>query len=66
MNQEELQKKYDRLFDKVRQMRGLQKEYFKFRASSDLKRAKILESDVDNLIKQEVEYRKSNQIELFK
>ena len=65
MTQEELQKKYDRLFDKTRQMRGIQKEYFKYRASADLQRAKVLEREVDQLIKDEVDLKKSLQPEIF-
>lgn len=65
MSQEELQKKYDQLFDRVRRMRGHQKEYFKYRASSDLQLAKRFEREVDELIKKEIEQRKSNQKEIF-
>lgn len=65
MTQEELQKKYDRLFDKVRQMRGHQKEYFKYRAGSDLDKAKRLEKDVDQMIKDELKVKESNQKEIF-
>lgn len=65
MSQDELQKKYDQLIEKVRRMRGHQKEYFKYRASSDLQLAKRFEREVDELIKKEMEERKSNQKELF-
>lgn len=65
MSQEELQKKYDQLVEKVRRMRGHQKEYFKYRASSDLQLAKRFEREVDELIKKEIEQRKSNQKEIF-
>lgn len=61
----ELQRKYDRLVDKVRRMRGYQKEYFKYRARADLDRAKILERDVDKIIAEEVAAIKSNQKTLF-
>ena len=65
MTQDEIQKKYDRLVDRVRRMRGLQKEYFKYRASDDLKKAKTLEREVDQIIEEEVKTQKSNQQEIF-
>ncbi|MBU7576485.1 MAG: hypothetical protein KAF40_00340 [Flavihumibacter sp.] len=65
MSQEELQKKYDQLLEKVRRMRGHQKEYFKYRASSDLQLAKRFEREVDELIKKEMDQRKSNQKQFF-
>lgn len=65
MTQDELQKKHDRLVDKVRQMRGVQREYFKYRAGSDLQRAKVLEREVDQIIDDEVKIRKSKQQEIF-
>jgi hypothetical protein len=65
MTTEEIQKKYEVFFNKVRRMRGHQKEYFRYRASSDLQLAKRFEREVDELIKKEVEERKSNQKEIF-
>lgn len=65
MTPEELQKHYDRLVDKVRQMRGWQREYFKYRARSDLDRARKLEREVDKIIAEEVKARTSKQIELL-
>jgi hypothetical protein len=65
MSTEELQAKYDKLFDKVRQMRGYQKEYFKYRASSDLERSKRLEREVDQLIKEGVQKKESKQIDML-
>lgn len=65
MTQEELQKKYDRFLHYVRKMRGHQKEYFKYRASSDLQMAKKYEREVDGLIAEEVKNQKSNQKEMF-
>ena len=65
MNTEEIQKKYDRLLDKVRRMRGLQREYFKYRVGEDLKRAKAMEREVDQIIDEEVKAKKSNQPEIF-
>lgn len=60
-----LKKKHDRLVDLVRRMRGYQKEYFKYRASSDLSLARKLEREVDKLIDEEIKVLKSNQPELF-
>lgn len=65
MTQQELQAKHDRLVDKVRQMRGAQKEYFKYRAKADLDRSKRLEREVDQMIQEEVERQKSGQQEMF-
>lgn len=60
-----LQLRHNRLVDKVRKMRGYQKEYFKYRIGSDLKVAKKFEREVDFIIKEEVERQKANQKELF-
>lgn len=65
MTQEELQRKYDHLLNLVRKMRGWQKEYYKYHASIDLKKAKYLEREVDILIDVGVKAIKSNQKELF-
>jgi hypothetical protein len=65
MTQEELQKKYDRLLDKARRVRGVQKEYFKYRLVQDLELARRLERELDLLISEEVKVQKSNQSELF-
>lgn len=63
--QEGLQRKYDRLVELVRKTRGHQKEYFKYRASSDLKKAKQWENALDAFIDEEVKTRESKQKELF-
>ncbi|MGN6491195.1 MAG: hypothetical protein ACTHLE_04305 [Agriterribacter sp.] len=65
MSHEELQKKYERLVEKVRMMRGHQKEYFKYRGSDSLERARRLEREVDQLIDEEVRRQKSKQRDLF-
>lgn len=65
MSQEELQQKYDRLIDRVRRMRGRQKEYFKYRASSDLEAARRLEREVDKLLNEEVKAQQSKQNSLL-
>lgn len=61
----ELQKKYDRLLDLARKARGHQKEYFKYRASSDLEKSKYWERQLDQFIKDEVKAKESKQKELF-
>lgn len=63
--QEVLQKRFDRLLDLVRKTRGHQKEYFKYRGSADLKRARQWESALDAFIDEEVKSRESKQKELF-
>ena len=65
MDIETLQKKYDRLLDLARKVRGHQKEYFKYRASSDLEKSKHWERQLDQFIKEEVTTKTSNQRELF-
>lgn len=65
MTVEEMQKKYDQLLDKVRRMRGHQKEYFTYRSGSALKMAKHWEREVDKLIEEEVKRKKSGQQDLL-
>ena len=65
MTNEETQKRLDRLVDKVRQMRGLQKEYFKYRIRADLERCRRLEREVDQILTEEVNIQKSKQSNLF-
>jgi hypothetical protein len=65
MTPEEIQKHFTRFVDKVRQMRGLQREYFRYRARADLDRARKLEREVDQLITEEINRIKSKQKELF-
>ncbi|SFW16529.1 hypothetical protein [Chitinophaga sancti] len=60
-----LQKKFDRLFELARRTRGLQREYFKYRASSDLEKAKQWEKSLDAFINEEQKSRESKQKELF-
>lgn len=62
---QELQKKFDRLLDLARKTRGLQKEYFKYRASSDLEKAKHWEKALDQYIKDELKSKESQQKEMF-
>lgn len=61
----EITAKFDRLLDKVRRMRAYQREYFKYRAKSDLDLAKRFEREVDKMVEEEVKIKKSNQQELF-
>lgn len=65
MTPDEIKARYDHLLDKVRRLRGYQKEYFKYRASRDLQLAKRFEREVDDMIKTEVEIQKSKQKEFF-
>ncbi len=65
MEQETLQKKYDKLLDLVRRVRGRQREYEKYRASSDLKTARLLERKLDEFLKEEVKAIESKQGGLF-
>lgn len=58
MDTETLQKKYDHLVEVIHRMRGHQKEYFKYRARSDLDMAKRWEREVDKLIQEEVKQQK--------
>lgn len=61
----EITAKFDRLLEKVRRMRAYQREYFKYRAKSDLDLAKKFEREVDKMVEEEVKIKKSNQQELF-
>jgi hypothetical protein len=65
MTPQELQLKYDRLVTNVYKLRNRQKEYFKYRASSDLEACKRLSKVVDDLVEEEIKYRKSKQIPLI-
>lgn len=57
--------RHDTLVEKVRRMRGYQKEYFKYRTRQDLELSKRFEREVDKLLNEEVEIKKSNQKEIF-
>lgn len=65
MTYDDLKKKHELLLEKVRRMRALQIDYFKYRASSDLDRAKRLEREVDYLVKVEVKEQRSQQNKMF-
>lgn len=60
-----LKAKYEYLLDRVRRMRGWQIEYFKYRASSDLKSAKKLEYEVDGFLKTIVKEQQSKQQSIY-
>ena len=51
MENELLHKKLTLFFDKVKDMRDAQKKYFKTRDMHDLQYAKVLEMQVDKIIK---------------
>lgn len=57
--------KHQRLVELVRKMRGYQINYFKYRASIDLKLSKQYEREVDKLLAQEMQVQKSKQQEIF-
>lgn len=58
----DLQTKYQRLVDKVRMMRGTQKEYMKYRAGIDRERARRLEREVDKMIEEELKEQKQSKL----
>lgn len=59
------QKKYDRLFELTLKMRQRQKMWFKYHVKADLEAAKRYEREIDQVLKKEIELRKSGQLELF-
>lgn len=65
MSQEEIKKRYDRLLEKTRQVRGWQKQWYKYHVQSDLQVAKRLERELDQMIAEEVKIKESNQGEIF-
>lgn len=65
MDKDVLQKKFDRLLDLARKVRGHQKDYFRYRASSDLEKSKHWERQLDQFIKDEVAERDKKQRDLF-
>ena len=65
MTIDQLQEKYDQLFDKVSKMRQAQKKYFQFRAQADLTASKNYEREVDHLLACEDKRRKSGQTQMF-
>lgn len=65
MTYEELEKKYNHLFERVKRLRGWQKEYDIYHGSMERETKKRIERDVDNLIKQETDLQKRKQKELF-
>lgn len=65
MTTQELEERYNRLVDAVRKMRGCQKEYFKYRAKTDLEKSKHWERQVDAIVGDHVRQQESKQKELF-
>ena len=65
MTTEELQKKYDRLYEKIKRLRGWQREYKKYHIESDRQIVVRLEREVDQMIKIETDLQKRKQNELF-
>lgn len=65
MTHEELTLKFNTLLAATKDMREKQKTYFSTRQGWALAHAKTAEYQVDQLIKQEEEFKKSQQTELF-
>lgn len=65
MAQEDFQKKYETLLEKVTNMRKYQSRYFQYRATSDKNAAKAMQREVDQLIKREAAKRNTKQPDLF-
>jgi hypothetical protein len=65
MSSEEILKRYEYLVNRVRVMRHHQKEYRKYRATSDKESAARLERQVDFLLLDEEKKQKSKQRELL-
>lgn len=57
--------RHEKLVDKVRRMRGYQKEYFKYRTRQDLELSKRFEREVDQILREEVSIKESKQKEIF-
>lgn len=60
-----IQKKYEQIYILTLKMRQKQKAFFQYRAKQDLEAAKRYERELDQLLKKEIEQRKSGQLELF-
>ncbi|WP_343302882.1 hypothetical protein AAHN97_15150 [Chitinophaga niabensis] len=65
MDNETLQKKFDRLLELSRRVRGYRKEYEKYHASVDWEKTRYWERKLDAFIKTELKVRDSKQKELF-
>jgi len=65
MTQEEIQKKYDHLLDRVARMRNLQINYDRYRVSADRDKMVSLQRQVDELVKNEFKAKRSQQKDLF-
>lgn len=60
-----LQKKYDKLFDKVKRVRGWQKQYYKYYSLQDKQMMLINQKQLDNMIAIEESERKKKQMKIF-
>lgn len=54
------EKKYERLFEKIKTVRGWQKQYKKYHVMQDRQMMVIHERQLDNMIAVEDNYRKKN------
>lgn len=65
MTSEEWQTKYEHLVKLATRMRYHQEQFKRYRATDDRDRAKQLERQVDNILREENKKRKSGQKEIF-
>lgn len=65
MTMQDLQNKYDRLYEKAKRTRGWQREWKKYHIESDRQVMIRLERELDNIIKEETDLRKRGQKELL-
>ncbi len=65
MTPEEWEAKYNRLFSKVRQLRGWQKQWDMFHASLDYPKKRKMERVVDQMLNEELKLKRSLKQELF-
>lgn len=65
MSTEDLQKKYDRLFERVKRVRGWQKEYARYHIDQDRQMMIRNVRELDDMLKVEEMERKTKQKQLF-
>lgn len=65
MTLSELENKYNHLVDRVARMRAVQTHYEKYRIGTDRDRKRALEKQVDDIVKDEMKKKGSQQKEIF-
>jgi hypothetical protein len=60
MTQKELQKRYDILFEKIKQVRRWQREWKKYHSEPDRQMVLMRERELDNLITEEAKNKRKN------